>query len=354
MEDLEGMSLEELSQKLEGLEKDNEQLRRENQLFESYIRRKQHEMEQRNEDFGSHGARDGGRKHGGRKNNQREIFDLTPDQKYDIANQELETLKSNIEEGREKSEELLERLKAILEGTDLNIAEIRKEAFDFGRFLSSSENGRTGKYDADKLTKYMEDKFRQKEALMDKLQLKNISLRNQIMKAESQIKHKEEMGDDLKFIDFHQLQIENKKHVKEIDERNQKLLALKLTTGKTVQKLNQLKQRLNAELEEEKKKQDEIIDMKRKLEGTKVDIKGANEEYKRYKNEYRNLNAQKNRNKDMPGVEEYVKQKQKVSELKNSVKNWKRKIEIAEIAVKENQKRLKRAQASHMMQGEME
>lgn len=257
MDNLEEMSLEELSQKLEGLEKDNEQLRRENQLFESYIKRKQHEMDQRGEDFGGYGT-----KKGGRKQKQREIWDLTPDQKYDIANQELETLKSNIEEGREKSEELLERLKAILEGTDLNIAEIRKEAFDFGRFLSSSENGRTGKYDADKLCKYMEDKFRQKEALMDKLQLKNISLKNQIMKAESQIKHKEEMGDDLKFIDFHQLQIENKKHVKDIDERNQKLLALKLTTGKTVQKLNQLKQRLNAELEEERNKENEIIEMK--------------------------------------------------------------------------------------------
>lgn len=35
------------------------------------------------------------------------------------------------------------------------------------------------------------------------------------------------MGDDLKFIDFHQLQIENKKHVKDIDERNKKLVALK-------------------------------------------------------------------------------------------------------------------------------
>lgn len=54
------------------------------------------------------------------------------------------------------------------------------------------------------------------------------------MKAENQIKHKEEMGDDLKFIDFHQLQIENKKHVKDIDERNKKLLALKLNSGKTV------------------------------------------------------------------------------------------------------------------------
>ena len=159
---------------------------------------------------------------------------MNAEHKYDIANKELETLKMNIEEGREKSETLLERLKAILEGTDLSIAEIRKEAFDFGRFLSAAENGRTGKYDAEKLMKYMDDKFKNKELLIDKLQLKNVSLKTQIMKAETQIKHKEEMGDDLKFIDFHQLQIENKKHVKEIDEKNKKLLALKLNAGKTV------------------------------------------------------------------------------------------------------------------------
>lgn len=40
------------------------------------------------------------------------------------------------------------------------------------------------------------------------------------------------MGDDLKFIDFYQLQIENKKYVKEIDEKNKKLLALKISTSK--------------------------------------------------------------------------------------------------------------------------
>ncbi len=48
------------------------------------------------------------------------------------------------------------------------------------------------------------------------------------------------MGDDLKFIDFHQLQIENKKHVKDIDERNKKLVALKQTKGKTDQTLSKL------------------------------------------------------------------------------------------------------------------
>lgn len=110
---------------------------------------------------------------------------MQPEQKYTIAGGELETLKANIEEGRDKSETLLERLKAILEGTDLSIAEIRKEAFDFGRFLSAAENGRIGKYDADKLSKYIYDKLKQKDQLIDKLQSKNYSLKGQILKTET-------------------------------------------------------------------------------------------------------------------------------------------------------------------------
>lgn len=205
---------------------------------------------------------------------------LTAEHKYEIANRELETLKMNIEEGREKSETLLERLKAILEGTDLSIAEIRKEAFDFGRFLSAAENGRTGKYDAEKLMKYMDDKFKAKEALIDKLQLKNVSLKTQILKADTQIRHKAEMGDDLKFIDFHQLQIENKKHVKDIDDRNNKLLTLKINSGNTVQTLNSLKKKLTDAIRE----QDHIaIEMKikqQKMEKTKKAIKKTKEDIK--------------------------------------------------------------------------
>jgi hypothetical protein len=210
------MSVDELVARLEAMEKNNEQIKRENQLFESYLLRKSKE-ERRQEDESN--LRNRMNKHTSEK-----TLKLTPEQKYEIASQELETLKANIEEGRDKSETLLERLKAILEGTDLSIAEIRKEAFDFGRFLSAAENGRIGKYDAEKLSKYMFDKLKQKEALIDKLQSKNVSLKVQILKAETQIKHKDEMGDDLKFIDFHQLQIENKKHVKEIEDRNKTLL----------------------------------------------------------------------------------------------------------------------------------
>ena len=328
-ENLEDMKLEELSQKLEAIEKDNEQIRRENQLFESYILRKTKDDKRLDDDY------DQDKSKGKRKKNAADkILRLTAEQKYEIANAKLETLKSNIEEGREKSETLLERLKAILEGTDLSIAEIRKEAFDFGRFLSAAENGRTGKYDAEKLMKYMEDKFKQKDALIDKLQLKNVSLKTQIMKAETQIKHKEEMGDDLKFIDFHQLQIENKKHVKDIDERNKKLLSLKLNSGKTVQTLNSLKKKLQDAIKLQEMITRDMQMKKIKYEKTKEDITKARDEiakakYNNKKQEQLQLQIQ-----NMPDPLKFVEQKNSANDMKHTLKNWERKIEIAEVAAK--------------------
>lgn len=49
------------------------------------------------------------------------------------------------------------------------------------------------------------------------------------------------MGEDLKFIDFHQLQIENKKHIKDIDDRNMKFQILKASATNIVATLTSLK-----------------------------------------------------------------------------------------------------------------
>lgn len=180
----------------------------------------------------------------------------------------------------------------------------------------------------------MEDKERGKDALIGKLTLKNTSLKAQIMKAETQIKHKEEMGDDLKFIDFHQLQIENKKHVKDIDERNKKLLSLKLNSGKTVQTLNGLKKRLNDAI----KLQDSIANdenMKTaKSKRTVLDIDKARKEINKAKFLKKQQLALQLQITNMPDPIKFVDQKNTAADLKTSVKNWERKIEIAEVAGK--------------------
>jgi len=138
--------------------------------------------------------------------------------------------------------------------------------------LIGGENSRTGKIEAEKIEKYREEKLKQKDALINKYKVKKQSLINQILKTENQIKKKEEMGDDLKFIDFHQLQIENKKYVKEIDEKNEKLLDLKIATGRIVTKLTNEKKRLNNEVEQGKEKMNENEEKKKNIEKVKKEI----------------------------------------------------------------------------------
>lgn len=67
---------------------------------------------------------------------------------------------------------------------------------------------------------------------------------------EAQLKQKEDQGDTLQSIDFHQLQIENSQYNQKIEERNQELLELKKTTGRTIQALNAAKQVLYGDLED--------------------------------------------------------------------------------------------------------
>jgi len=337
---LEELTVDELVQRLEAMEKNNEQIKRENQLFESYILRCQKEDRKSEEDMAKKYNQMKQKYAGGK-------MVLSAERKYEIASAELTTLKHNIEEGRTKSETLLERLKAILEGTDISIAEIRKEAFDFGRFLSQAENGRIGKYDAEKLTKYIFDKALQKEAQIEKLTQKNVTLKVAILKAEAQIKQKEEMGDDLKFIDFHQMQIANKKHVKEIEERNRKLIKLKLSAGSTTQLLTKLKKALaEAEAKANQFKKDKfakIVSLEKKekdIEKTEKAIYDINEKQRELKQLVQNR-------KDMPEPLTFVKQRNDCVKEARENKDWKRKIEIAEFEAKKARAIIRKTRQAH-------
>ena len=190
----------------------------------------------------------------------------------------------------------------------------------------------------------MNDKFRQKEALIDKLQLKNVSLKGQIQKADQQIKQKDEMGDDLKFIDFHQLQIENKKHVNDIEERNKKLIKLKHTKGKTDNSLQGLKDKLKAAEEKQQKLIQDIKSDQVQIVEAHDKISKINKDIKKIDYDHQQLEAFKKRNEDMPAVQDYVSQKKQEEILKKQVKNYQRKIEIAEVEAKEASKKIRQSQ----------
>lgn len=98
---------------------------------------------------------------------------------------------------------------------------------------------------AERVEQYYEGKIKAKDVQIEKLKLKNLSLKNQCLKLEAQLQHKEEMGEVFLPIDFDQLKIENQQYIEKIDERNNELLKLKVVAGNTVLVLNNNKKKLN-------------------------------------------------------------------------------------------------------------
>ena len=320
--------LNEMNQQLESSVRENEQLMCENELFASYLSRHASEVK----DVEVEQTTTKGR-FKSKSKKPRVPQTLTTDQQLEIATAELDEVNKEIEETKKTSGRLIDTLTAVLEETDVRIAELKKEAYEFKRdIVVGAENFRTGKTMAEKVIRYMEEKLRQKDAMIEKLRLKNATLKTHIKKVEVQLKHKEEMGDVLHYIDFHQLQIENKQYVAKIDERNQELLQLKMTTGKTVQVLNDLKKKLNALIHESEWLKQEIqqrTELLAKLRNdnaqvsSRIDVEAKQEE---------KLKAQVEDNADMPTVLDYVNQKAQMFELEKEVASWKRKVEIASLS----------------------
>jgi len=260
---------------------------------------------------------------------------LTLDQKYEIANAILEQKQKDMEGEKKNSEKLIDTLKAVLEETDIRIAELKKDAYEFKRdIVVGAENMRTGKTMAEKVQSYMENKLKNRDGMIEKLRLKNVTIKAGIQKIEGQLKQKEEMGDVLHYIDFHQLQIENKQYNKRIDERNDELLKLKMTTGATVQTLNSQKDKLNAMQAESEWLQREIKNRTDLLEKVRGDNASVNGEIANDRRLRKRLSQQQSETADMPQVLDYVSQKAEMYEFQDSLRNWQRKVEIMEMAAK--------------------
>merc|ERR1712187_210431 len=122
-------------------------------------------------------------------------------------------------------------------------------------------------------------------------------------------------GDDLQYIDFHQLQIENQQFVQRIEEANQELLNLKRSSGRTVKILNNMKKKLSSLTQEAKFLEDEIKERRAMLAKTEHDIVKVQEEKEAARKEHKRLRAQSRVTSEMPQVVDYVSQKAEQYEL---------------------------------------
>mmetsp|Transcript_19696 Transcript_19696/g.34945 ORF Transcript_19696/g.34945 Transcript_19696/m.34945 type:complete len:361 (+) Transcript_19696:61-1143(+) len=347
-------TVQELSEKVQELQKQNEILGMENEMLADFLQRdadRSSGMNEGDEVFSDlpHSPTDKGKKaqmaKGGRHGQQRQQrlpTSLTLEEKFRIANQEAEALQKDIDQTTLTSEQNLDILRALMEETDIRTAEVKRDAYEFRRdIVIGAENPRTGKTIAEKVLKYMEDKLTQKDMQINKLLMKNQAYKIAIKKADTQLKSKQETGDDLQYIDFHQLQIENSQFVKRIEEANQELLDLKRRAGRTVKILNNMKKKLSSLTAEAKFLEDEIKERKAMLAKTEHDIVKVVEEKETARKEHKKLRAQSRQSPEMPQVVDYVSQKAEAYELEAQRRNWERKVELAETAAKRIRQALK-------------
>ncbi|XP_060066425.1 coiled-coil domain-containing protein 113-like [Ylistrum balloti] len=363
---LQDLSDEQLFHMVEDMQKENDVLATETQMFEKYLKRNETKdtlgtpgpgtattgvvPSTSNQDVmrGVNRKRSKSRSSNIDKSSMR----LNTEQKCDIAQKEIDELKEEIEKLKENCEKILDTFKAIMEEADLRLAETKKESYEFDRdILKGSVNARTATVMAEKVVRYFEDKLRSRDALVEKLRLKNSTLKVQKKKLHLQLKQKEEMGEVLHEVDFNQLKIENQQYLEKIDERNQDLLRLKLMAGKTLQVLNSYKKKLHTLTMESERLKSEITARNDLL--TRIDAETKVVEVERAKAEKINRKLrQQLADYRVPEVMEYVTEKADLYELQKKVRSWERKVEIAEMALKTHRKSWNQLQAgANQMQG---
>merc|ERR1712070_989217 len=266
---------------------------------------------------------------------------------HDVALSVMEDLAEDKEAVKAQTQKIVEEMKALMELNDTLVSEREKEVFEFSRdVVVGAENPRAGgKRMAEKVLQYFDKKLQAKDAQVHKLNTKNGSLQGSIKKMEQQLKNKEQMGEVLNVIDFDQLKIENKQFLEKIEERNNELITLKLTTGNTVQVLNTLKKRLQKLTSESEWLQSEIVqrmDLKMKVE---EDIERVVEEARALMRANQRAKREQ-QTSDMPHVIEYVKQKLELDTLTRNVENWTQKARIAEGELKRQRRKLREMAAS--------
>jgi len=337
--------LEEVTREIEGLEL-------ENSVLETYLERQQEAgpdgVAAARPMLQAAGGKHGG---GGAPSRPAKLAKLATNQKCEIATGVLQVKRQEMEDARKAAEKLVDTLKAVLEETETRIAELKKDAYEFKRdVVVGGESMRTGRTRAEKVSEYMDEKLRSRDLAVEKLKLKNATLKTSVSRVEAELKAKEETGDVLHYIDFHQLQIENKQYVAKLDGMNSELLTLKVTGGAATSSLNQVKEELAALLTEEERcnrdmelRQGLILKLEKDTAKARAQVAAERKIAKRLaQDEPQGAGAE-----GMPQVLDYVGQKAELFELNQVLKTWERKVEIMEMAAKKARSLKRQAQGRY-------
>jgi len=267
-----------------------------------------------------------------RMSNVNKIQTLDIGKKYDVVHSELQNAHTKWETFEKRKDERTDELLAQNQEVISHIKDIKMEVYELNRKIDTQSNNKNGKISHEVFKKFFDEKFKKLENMKKKYMDQINTLNKQIVVATKKIE-KKDTNNELQFIDFHQLQIENKKYVKEVDEKNKMLLKLKMTIGKITQDKNNYKNKLANELQ---KSLDNVKEIKRnKQDKEKLKLMSIKQnKISEMRDEETNMLHNKLTKGGILVTNHHVKQKNIEKELIHILDNLKKKLEIEQIKKK--------------------
>ena len=316
---------------LENILRRSEIMKRENALFIEYARRQNKEL------FPQGVVMDSSqRMHN--KFRKRKMPSFPTSKKLEMATTVIEQLENDIKSEEKHSINQIAEIKARQVQIGIREKEIDKEIAAFQReIMEEGRDERSGKVIGEKLLKWYDDTIKSKDTKIGKLRLKRDSMKSQIARTRARLKQKVEMGERLQQVDYDQLKIDHEGYQAEIQKLSQDLAHLQKVSSSVVSRLNNARNALAQEenqcrlmeqsINQKQNAIDKYVREARQVEDDHKKIKLTNEDLSNKKTEYR-----------VPDVADYIQKKAQIYELSKTIKNWERKVQLAEM----NVKRLKR------------
>lgn len=128
--------------------------------------------------------------------------------------------KAKLHKQEQDFDNIASDLQTRLDDKEFKANEINERFKEFKReILEKAVNSRTGKPMGTKLVKHYEVAELKREEDLEKVRLRNITMRLTLKKLERQLKAREQVAEGLYMIDFEQLKIENQTLNEKIEER---------------------------------------------------------------------------------------------------------------------------------------
>eukprot|EP01116_Phalansterium_solitarium_P013084 TRINITY_DN299_c0_g5_i2.p1 TRINITY_DN299_c0_g5~~TRINITY_DN299_c0_g5_i2.p1 ORF type:complete len:594 (-),score=147.98 TRINITY_DN299_c0_g5_i2:1243-3024(-) len=142
-------------------------------------------------------------------------------------------------------DELTQEMKKRLEEKESKAQEVNQLFLKFKREIArEAEDSKTGRTISPQLIEHYEQEEIKKDGDVEKVRLKNITLRKKYSSLEKSLRAKEELKNGLHLIDFEQLKIENQTFNEKIEERNEELAKMRKKINNTVHILSHVKEKL--------------------------------------------------------------------------------------------------------------